>query len=159
MKRNIYIISLASLVLLVGLVSITDASDTKFRLGLQQAHFVGGLSGILELSDPWALQGVIDFGAEAFAVRLLNRFHREEYWNAYGEGTLAIWSDRGYNYWGTRHHYDRNNNFGLGLGLGIEWDWRALSPTLPPIGWNIELGANVIPSFGINIGLGVHWKF
>jgi hypothetical protein len=162
MKRNPLAIGVTALVLSVVLVGNSQASDSKYRLGLQGTHFLGGLSGVMEISDPWALQGVLDFGVNAFAFRVLNRFHQEQYWNAYGEGTLGIWNTSGHRTWGRWDNYDhrdRDSDFGLGLGIGVEYDWRGLDASLPPIGWNIELGANVIPDFDLDIGLGVHWKF
>ena len=161
MKRNILIISVTTLILLVSLVNNSQASDdTKFRLGLQGTHFVGGLSGVVEISNPWALQGVLDFGVDAFAFRVLNRFHEEENWNAYLQGTLGVWSDD-HRYWRNRdhYHYYHESDIGVGVGIGFEYDWRGLAPSLPPIVWNIELGASVIPDFDLDIGLGVHWKF
>ena len=163
MKKSLLVFGVTTLILLISLVSNSQASDdSKFRLGLQGTLFVGGLSGIVEISDPWALQGVIDFGVDAFAFRVLNRFHQEQNWNAYFQGTLGIWDVNGHRSWGNWRHNDPHNdndNLGLGLGIGIEYDWRGLSPSLPPIGWNIELGASVVPDFDLDIGLGVHWKF
>jgi hypothetical protein len=164
MKRNILIICVTILILLVSLVSKSQASDdSKFRLGLQGTHFVGGLSGVVDFSNPWAIQGVLDFGADAFAFRVLNRFHEEQYWNAYLNGTLAVWGDD-HRYWRSNDHYYRDHYYyasdiGVGVGIGVEYDWRGLEGSLPPIGWNIELGASVIPHFDLDIGIGVHWKF
>lgn len=159
MKRNILIVSVTTLILLVSLIGSSQAADSKFRLGFQGTHFLGGLSGILKISDPWALQGVLDFGVDAFALRILNRFHRERFWNAYGEGTVAFWGDNDHRSWGRWENHHDNDALGLGLGIGVEYDWRGLNESLPPIGWNIELGVNIIPDLDPAIGLGVHWKF
>jgi hypothetical protein len=163
MKRGLLVIGVTTLILLVSLAGNSQASeDSKYRLGLQGTLFVGGLSGVMEISNPWALQGVIDFGVDAFAFRVLNRFHEEQYWNAYGQGTLGIWGGDGHRSWGRWRNNgpnNDNNDLGLGLGIGVEYDWRGLSASLPPIGWNIEVGASIIPDFDLDIGLGVHWKF
>lgn len=158
MKNNLFVISFIALVLLISLTSDLHANDSKFRLGLQGTHFVGGLSGILDFSNPWALQAVLDVGADAIAIRVLNRFHQEQYWNAYLNGTLGIWGDD-HRYWIDHNHYYHDSDFGVGFGIGIEYDWRGLDESLPPIGWNIELGASVVPDFNLDIGIGVHWKF
>lgn len=158
MKRHILVLSVTTLILLVSMVSNSQAADSKFRLGLQGTHFVGGLSGIIDFSSPWAVQGVLDVGADAFAFRILNRFHEEQYWNAYLNGTLGIWGND-HRYWRNRNHYYRESDFGVGVGIGVEFDWRGFEPSLPPIGWNIELGASVVPDFDLDVGVGVHWKF
>ena len=159
MNRNVLIFSVTTLILLVSLVSNSQASDdSKFRLGLQGTHFVGGLSCVIDIADPWALQGVLDIGADAFAFRVLNRFHQEQYWNAYLNATLGVWGDD-HRYWRNHDHYYHDSDIGVGVGIGVEYDWRGLAASLPPIGWNIELGVSVIPDFDLDVGIGVHWKF
>jgi len=153
--KNILIIGLVALVLIFAISGTSQAADSKYRLGLQGTHFVTGLSGVMEISNPWALQAVLDFGVDNFAFRVLNRFHKEQNWNAYGFGTLGIW-DNGNS---SNNGKDDDSDFGLGIGIGVEYDWRGLNPSLPPIGWNIELGASVIPDFDLDFGVGAHWKF
>ncbi len=152
MKQKLTLIALVIVILLFTLSPNTQAQDSKYRLGLQGTHFVAGLSGIYDFSPPWAMQGVIDFGVDAFAFRVLNRFHNETYWNAYGLGTIGIW-DKG------NGNDDDKSALGLGFGVGVEYDWRGLSPSLPPIGWSLELGASIIPDFDLDFGIGIHWKF
>ena len=147
---------------MVCLTSSSQASDSKFRLGIQGTHFLSGLSGIVSLSDSWGVGGVIDFSAEAVAFRVVNRFHERAYWNAYGEGTVALWKDNGprsWKLWRDQYPDSYNRHVGAGVGLGLEYDWRGLSPSLPPLGWNIEVGVNVIPEVDLALGVGVHWKF
>lgn len=161
MTSSILVVGLTAAILVLTLAEDLRAEEGKYRLGLQGAHFLAGLSGVMEISDEWAAQGIIDLGVDAFAFRLLNRFHQETYWNAYGEGTVGFWTDHNHRRWG-RWDDDYNSgrsDIGLGVGIGIEYDWRKLDPSLPPIGWNIELGANVVPAVDLALGLGVHWKF
>jgi len=155
-------ICLTCLVPLVGLAETSEASNNTFRFGLQGTHYLGGLSGIMEISDAWAFQGVLSFEVDAFAFRVLHRFHQREFWNAYGEGTAEVWSAKSHRPWGGWENSNPTHgesDIGLGTGVGIEYDWRGLNPSLPPIGWSIELGVNVVPNFYLDSGLGVHWKF
>ncbi len=162
MKNSPLKISVLTLAVLICMAVNSRAANNTFRYGLQGMHFVSGLSGIMESSDPWAFQGVVDFRLKAFAFRVLNRFHQEEFWNAYGEATAGIWSADSRRSWGL---LDNNNSshgesdIGLGFGMGVEYDWRGLNSSLPPIGWNIEFGVNFIPAFNLDLGLGAHWKF
>lgn len=161
MNRNRRIISMAVLVLSLGFVGAARASDSNFRLGVQGAPFVAGLSGIIDISNPWAVQGVVDFGADAVAIRILNRFTQKRFWNAYGTGTVGLWRNDSYESWGLWKDNTPGDNDGLGLavGIGIEYDWRGIDSSLPPIGWNIEVGASVVPGFYLDVGIGVHWMF
>jgi len=161
MKRPNVIIGMAVFLLLFTMTSSSKASDSKFRLGLQGAQFAAGLSGIVEISDPWALQGVVDVGADAVALRLLNRFTQKRFWNAYGIGTVGLWQSDNYRTldWWDDNDSVNNDGFGVGIGIGIEYDWRGLDGSLPPLGWNLELGASIVPGFYFNIGLGLHWMF
>jgi len=158
MKKNLLVVGITTLLLLVAMTNVSLAEDSKYRLGIQGTHFVTGLSGVMDFSPPWALQGVIDFGVDNFALRVLNRFHNEKDWNAYGFGALGIW-DNGKNDDNGVGNDDDDAEFGLGLGVGLEYDWRGLNPSLPPLGWNIELGLSVVPDVDIDFGVGVHWKF
>lgn len=142
LKQNILIVLLV--VLFISFTSNDVQAAEKYRLGLQGTHTIGGLSGIMELTDPWAAQVVLNLGVDAFALRALNRFHRSENWNTYGAVAIAM---------------HKNNDLGLGASIGLEYDWRGLDASLPPIGWNIELGASIVPDFNLDIGFGIHWKF
>ncbi|MCB2197963.1 hypothetical protein KQI63_01070 [bacterium] len=159
-KSNV-LFGLAALLLLTMSPSNSFASDSKYRLGLQGAQFAAGISGIAEISNPWALQGIVDVGGDAVAFRLLNRFTRERFWNAYGSGTVGFWDRDSYRPWGWWGDNALNDNHGLGLGvgLGIEYDWRGIDRSLPPLGWNIELGASLVPGFYLDLGIGLHWMF
>ncbi len=159
-KRLVF--GLAALLLSFTAVYGTQAAENKFRLGLQGTQFAAGLSGIIDFSSPWAVQGIVDFGADAAAIRILNRFTQKEFWNAYGQGTLGFWNHDNRRSWGwSEDDYLKNHDdgFGAGVGIGIEYDWRGIESSLPPIGWNIELGASVVPAFYFDIGIGVHWMF
>jgi len=169
MKKYCKILGLALLVLSVVTTESTRADESRLSLGLQGTHFLGGVSGVVEIAAPWALQGVIDFGLDAFALRVLNRFYRVRYWDVYGEGTVAVWDSQSQGSWGRWGSHSYDNNFGLGVGIGVEYDWRGLNDrlpqiggydrTLPPITWNIEVGTNIMPYFSAYLGLGAHWKF
>ena len=162
MHKKLLIVGLTALLLSVCQVYSSQASENKYRLGLQGTQFAAGLSGIIDFSSPWAVQGIVDFGADAAALRLLNRFTEKKYWNVYGQATLGVWGQDSPRSWGwseddyLKHH---EGGFGAGIGLGIEYDWRGIEASLPPIGWNLELGASVIPAFYFDIGIGVHWMF
>lgn len=152
MKNKLIIFGVAVCVLFLAAAGTSNAEDSKYRLGLQGTHFVTGLSGVMEISNPWALGAVIDFGVDNFAFRVLNRFHNEKDWNSYFLGQLGMWDhDNGKG--------EDETDFGLGVGVGLEYDWRCLNPSLPPIGWNIELGASIVPDFDLDFGVGLHWKF
>ncbi len=160
-KRRM-IISLFTLVLSIALTGSSQANDSKFRLGLQGAQFASGISGVMEIANPLALQGIVDVGANAVAIRVLGRFTQKQFWNAYGQGTVGLWNDEQSSPWGWQDDekwHENNHGLGLGVGIGVEYDWRGLSASLPPIGWNIELGASVIPGFNFDFGIGVHWMF
>ncbi|MFH0764879.1 MAG: hypothetical protein V2A61_00510 [Calditrichota bacterium] len=135
--------ALTALIVSVTALNSASAEEGKYRLGLQGSTFASGISGVMEYSSDWAVQGIISPQLRSFAFRGLNRFHQETNWNAYYTGSIGLWND----------------GFGLGLGVGAEYDWRGLSPSLPPLGWNAELGLSILPGIALTIGLGVHWKF
>ena len=144
------------------LMSTTQAAESTggYAVGFQSSGVSSGLSGKMEISDEITAQAVLGFfGAVSnYSVRGLYKFNSDEHWDAYGFGSLGMWT------WDGSGGFDDETVFGLGAGVGIEYDWRALAPTLPPVYWNLELGFN-IASFdnydfsSVGIGVGAHYRF
>lgn len=131
----------------------------EYGVGFQSSWPAWGLSGMYDVNEEVSAQAVLGFAgtANAYSIRGLYRFHREESWNAYGYGSLGLWTYR-------HRVLGSESALGFGGGAGIEYDWRAINPELPPIYWNLEIG---IASVGLDhysvsalmLGLGAHYRF
>ncbi len=137
-----------------------ESSDfSGYGIGLQGTFPAWGLSGTYDMDDNISLQAILGFGgaANAYAVRGLYRFKHEQSWNAYGYGSVGLWT---YRHW----HRGSESALGFGAGAGIEYDWRYLNPDLPPLFWNIELGIGIVglDHYSVSalwIGTGVIYRF
>lgn len=134
-----------------------ELEPTTFGVGLQSSWPSFGLSGVMDLDDRIAVQGVLGlFGrVSTFAGRGIYRFAREEMWNVYGYGSVGAVS--------FRFRRETDTSLGLGAGLGLEYDWRAWQRKLPPIRWNLELGFGYADLAyydytGFTIGAGIHYR-
>ncbi|MBU1487235.1 hypothetical protein KKH56_04195 [bacterium] len=164
-NKKMSLVAIALVTVMSSSAMASDFTDTlkskKVAVGFQNSLMSWGLSGKMQLSDKWTAQGVI--GAlgtfTSFSGRGLYKLQSDKYWEMYGFGQAGVWM------WGGGRGYDSETTFGFGGGAGVEGDWRALSPKLPPLYWNIEAGLGVISwenysGFSIfNFGSGVHYKF
>jgi len=176
MKRKWFILVAILLLLFVSSVALAqekneqEKRETKFGVGMQACFPAWGISGMMDVGDNISAQGIFGiFGdLKTYAVRGIYRFRKESYWNVYGYGMIGGWS---YTctleiiYMGsvsTQKETDTAIGFGAGAGIGV--DWRILSPKLPPIEWNLEIGLARVGlenyDFStITFGTGLHYRF
>lgn len=147
-----------------------EQTKTKFGIGIQATFPVSGLSGMVDVSDKFALEGLLGvFGIlKSYGGRILYRFKKETYWNAYGYGMVGAWSYPGYKISADYLSLEKTREtvLGYGAGAGIEYNWKALNPNLPPLFFNLELGLGSVDFKEINynvsafmLGAGVHYRF
>ncbi|MDI6703844.1 MAG: hypothetical protein QME40_04150 [bacterium] len=171
MKKHLSVITGAFLLLLlissVALAQGIEDKTKRFGLGLQCSFPAWGISGMMDVADNLSLQGVLDlFGdLKTYAGRGIYRFNKEPYWNVYGYGMIGAWSYSYYYGWPI-YLKITETVMGFGAGVGIEYDWKALSPDLPPICWNLEAGLGSVgfkkvyyPFSTFMIGVGAHYRF
>lgn len=134
-----------------------ELEPTTFGLGLQSSWPSFGFSGMMDLDERIAVQGVLGlFGrVSTFAGRGLYRFSLEEMWSVYGYGSAGAIS--------FRFRDETETSLGLGAGVGLEYDWRAWQRKLPPIRWNVEIGLGYADlAFydytGFTFGAGIHYR-
>lgn len=146
-----------------------EKDETEFGVGVQFAFPAYGISGVIDLADNFAAQGIIGaFGdLKTYAGRGIYRFQTETYWNTYGYGMVGAWSypwtkiDENYNL------VEKNEiTLGYGAGVGVEYNWQSLSSNLPPIWWNLEIGVGSVQFDEANydfstfmFGTGAHFRF
>lgn len=75
-----------------------------------------------------------------------------------------MWTYPYYGWEGWNYKEKTESVMGFGAGAGIEYDWRALSPNLPPIRWNAEIGLGRVGLEYYNFstlmfGVGGHYRF
>ena len=146
-----------------------DRDDLKYGVGFQGSFPAYGISGMMDVNETISVQAILGFfgSLNTYAGRGLYRFKKERDWEIYGYGMIGIWSYDGV---GVRTGFALENYtetaVGFGAGAGLEYDWRALSPDLPPLFWNVELGIGIVNFNKVNydfntllIGLGVHYRF
>jgi len=158
--KSILVTVTITLTLITNLYAGNSGGKSKYYLGFQNGYESWGLSGKMDLSEKASVQGIIGVAGALtnFSGKGLYKFKSDQYWDFYGYGQAGIWM------WDGGGYFSDETIFGFGGGAGIEWDWRVLSPDLPPIYWNLELGLGFINfdnyNFSsINIGLGVHYRF
>lgn len=136
------------LVMAASNANATTKDGFKWGLGLAGGVGVGGLSGTMDTDGPISYQAIVDLQPGA-AAKLRYAFQREKRYDLYVNG-FAGWKDG----WGS-------SGLWAGGGVGVDWDWRSLSPDLPPISWALEIDAatNADGNFGLDINLGIHWNF
>lgn len=162
--------------IVVGLILVAvskcfaqDRDDLKWGVGFQGSFPAYGFSGMMDINETISVQAILGFFGDlnTYAGRGLYRFKKEDDWEIYGYGMIGAWS-----YDGVRvrslfvlEKYTETV-IGFGAGAGIEYDFRALSPDLPPLFGNVELGIGIVDFNKVNydfntllIGLGVHYRF
>jgi len=179
MKKHLSITEAVSLFLLVSSVALAQGieDETKrFGVGFQSSYPAWGISGMMDVADNLSVQGILGMVGDlkTYAGRGIYRFRKEPYWNTYGYGMIGAWSYPGYE---IEYEYIYGISYptmkkitetvmGFGAGVGIEYDWRALSPNLPPIWFNLEIGLGNVKFKKIDYdfsafmaGAGAHYRF
>jgi hypothetical protein len=152
MLKKGLIISLALILSLsIMNVSVQARTEGDYRIGVQSAG-PSALSGIYDLSSDTSIQGIIGLGSKSQTLegRFLYRFRQEIDWNAYGFGSVGLYSN------------SNSNGFVGGVGIGAEYDLQALDKSLPPMSVNADVGLMVqddIDSFKNQISIGLHYRF
>lgn len=149
-----------------------EGETKRFGVGFQSSFPAWGISGMVDVADNLSVQGILGaFGdLKTYAGRGIYRFTRKPYYNAYGYGMIGAWSYTGYEYywvgWSLRSRKTTETVLGFGAGVGIEYDWRAWSPNLPPIWWNLEVGLGMVNFEKVDydfstfmLGVGAHYRF
>ena len=149
-----------------------EGAETRFGVGFQSSWPAWGLSGMVDVNDRIAVQGIVGFigDLKTYAGRGIFRFRREDKWNAYGYAMVGAWSYTGAKISVVYPYIEETTEtaMGFGGGIGIEYDWRNWMTVsdLPSIMWNFEIGlANVnfdevdynFSSF--TFGVGAHYRF
>lgn len=159
--------------LLVVTVSAVSAGEgierTRFGIGFQASFPAWGFSGVADLTDQVAVQGIFGFFGDlrTYAGRGLYRFSRKDYWNVYGYAAVGSFSYTGLSIDDDWTWDEKTETVvGFGAGVGLEYDWRAWSPNLPPMAFNLELGAGSVKFEEVDynfssmmIGVGLHFRF
>ncbi len=166
--------SLLALLLVVAIVPTGlaqgESPDQRFGIGFQASFPAWGLSGMVDLSRGFALQGI--FGVigdlKTYAGRGILRFSRQKYHSVYGYGVVGAFSYTGLKEGESWYEWEETTEtvVGFGGGLGFDYNWRAWSENLPPISWNLEIGiarvnfSEVDYNFSsMTFGAGLHYRF
>ena len=141
----------------------TPQKKAKFGVGFQYTFPACGLSGIMDVTPNTSIQGIFGFFGDLkmFAGKGIYRFKKEHYWNIYGYGEVGVFSITGYGNWRNQKIINETS-MGFSTGAGIEYGWQALSPNLPPVWWNFELGLGTVMDYGFPTmfyGCGAHYRF
>lgn len=161
-------IALSVFLLTSSLALAQKEEETKFGIGFQSAFPAWGISGMMDVSDEFSVQGILGaFGdLKTYAGRGIYRFEKKPNYNTYGYGMVGAWSYTGFEIGsGFQLKETTETVMGFGAGVGIEYDWRVFAPELPPIMWNLEIGlgsvkfGNVDFSFStLMVGAGAHYR-
>lgn len=136
--------------------------NSRFAVGFQSSFPAYGLSGILNLREELAVQGVIGaFGTiSTFSGRGIYRFQRERTYNMYGFGTAGMWR------WSVPGVSE--SSLGVGGGGGLELDWHSIlssgESAFPPLVSSIDIGFTLanFDNYNFNaltVGAGLHYRF
>ena len=166
--RTLFLV--AVMLLLASSIAVgEEEKDTRFGIGFQGSFPAWGISGVADLNESVAIQGVFGmFGdLKTYAGRGILRFSKGTYWNTYGYGMGGVWTYTGYEFdddWTLRETTQTVPGFGAGVGL--EYDWRAWSPNMPPVRWNLEIGFARVEFDEVDydfsslmVGAGLHFRF
>jgi hypothetical protein len=168
-RKGVLLLTIAAL-LWTGIVfSQGKEKESKFAIGFQDCFPTFGISGMINLDKNLSIQGIVGFlgDLKSYGGRVLYRFTVEDYWNAYAYGMLGAWSYTGFAIDDEWHLTETTETvFGFGGGVGIEYSMQALSPKLPPIFWNLEVGVGSVSFSEVDydfsafmLGCGAHFRF
>jgi len=168
-RHVITAVAVVALFLQFGTAGAQGENRGKFGVGFQSSFPAWGVSGMMDISNNMALQGILGaFGdLKLYGGRGIYRFRQEQRWNTYGYGLIGAWSYKG---------IEIDSNFtwkettetvvGFGAGVGVEYDWRAWVPGLPPIWSNLEIGFGRTKFEEVDydfstfmLGAGFHYRF
>lgn len=145
MKKAILVLTLFTLTLLAGAMPARAiSSDGKtWGVGLQAVPGIdGGVAVTKDINYRVSLQGVLGLGRFPTVLgRARYAFLTKQWVDLYGYGAVGI---------------DDGTELTAGAGAGVEWDWRNLSPDLPPVSFNLEVG---VSNWWAGLGFGVYYRF
>jgi len=145
MKKAIVVFTLFSLVLLGGALpaKATSNDGQTWGVGLQAVPGIdGGVAVTKDFNYRVSFQGVLGLGRfPTVLARARYAFLTKQWVDLYGYGAVGI---------------DDGTDLAAGAGAGVEWDWRNLSPDLPPVSLSLEVG---VSHRWVGLGFGVYYRF
>lgn len=137
-------------------------ANPRYAVGFQSAFPAYGISGMMNVGDQIAVQGVVGaFGTlSTFSGRGIYRFQQNGTYNLYGFGTAGVWR------WSSGSFNE--SSLGVGGGGGLELDWRRIfsnsETTFPPLMSSLDIGftAANFDTYNFNaltLGAGFHYRF